>query len=138
MVMKSIILFLAFICISLIGRTQSVIASGQEPAWTLDYDGGKNLVLYVGENSFAYTLVSKPGPEGSSKEISESWVMKGENGKTAVLVMEFFDPESAESCPCFHDLGEGLNRGKAYLITENSQFYIGCGEFLEEPVSSNH
>ncbi|MCE2743184.1 MAG: hypothetical protein LW701_06425 [Fluviicola sp.] len=136
--MKSIILFAAFIGFSSIGRTQSVIASGQEPAWTLDYDGGKNLVLYVGENSFAYTLVSKPGPEGSSKEIAESWVMKGENGKTAVLVMEFFDPESAESCPCFHDLGEGLNRGKAYMITENAQFYIGCGEFLEEPVSSNH
>jgi hypothetical protein len=136
--MKSIILFAAFIGFSSIGRAQSVIASGQEPAWTLDYDGGKNLVLYVGENSFAYTLVSKPGPEGSSKEIAESWVMKGENGKTAVLVMEFFDPESAESCPCFHDLGEGLNRGKAYMITENAQFYIGCGEFLEEPVSSNH
>ena len=138
MVMKSISFFVAFIGFSLIGRSQSVIASGQEPAWTLDYDGGKNLVLYVGENSFAYTLVSKPGPEGSSSEIAESWVMKGEEGKTAVLVMEFFDPESAESCPCFHDLGEGLNRGKAYLITENHQFYIGCGEFLEEPVTSNH
>ena len=70
-IFQSIILFLAFICISLIGRTQSVIASGQEPAWTLDYDGGKNLVLYVGENSFADTVVSKPGPEGSSKEISK-------------------------------------------------------------------
>lgn len=135
MIMKAFLLISFVLGYSLIGKSQSVIASGQEPAWTLDWDGGKNLVLYVGENSFSYTLVSKPGPEGSSKEIAESWVMKGENGKTAVLVMEFFDPESAESCPCFHDLGEGLNRGKAYFVTENTQFYIGCGEFLENPVT---
>ena len=135
--MKALILFLAAISFTFSSKAQSVIASGQSPAWTLDYDGTKNLTLYVGENSFSYTLVSQPAPEGSSKEISESWVLKGENGKTAVLVMEFFDPESAESCPCFHDMGEGLNRGKAYLVTENGAFYIGCGEFLEAPVSSN-
>jgi hypothetical protein len=136
--MKTYLFILATLSFSFISKAQSVIASGQQPAWTLDWDGAKNLTLYVGENSFAYTLVSKPAPEGSSREISESWVMKGENGKTATLVMEFFDPESAESCPCFHDMGEGLNRGKAYLITENSQFYIGCGEFIEAPLSSNN
>lgn len=134
--MKAFVIIITVIGWSFGVKAQSVIASGQEPAWTLDWDGGKNLILYVGENSFAYTLVSQPGPEGSSKEIAESWVMKGENGKTAVLVMEFFDPESAESCPCFHDMGEGLNRGKAYLITENNQFFIGCGEFIEAPVTS--
>jgi len=136
--MKTYIFILATIGFSFISSAQSVIASGQQPAWTLDWDGGKKLTLYVGENSFAYTLISKPAPEGSSTEISESWVMKGENGKTATLVMEFFDPESAESCPCFHDMGEGLNSGKAYLITENSQFFIGCGEFNEAPVSSKN
>ena len=134
--MKTYIFTLAVLSLSMIGNAQSVIASGQQPAWTLDWDGNKVLTLYVGENSYAYTLISKPEPEGSSREISESWVMKGQNGKTATLVMEFFDPESAESCPCFHDMGEGLNRGKAYLITENAQFYIGCGEFIEAPVSS--
>lgn len=135
--MKAFLLIIATVSLTFISKAQSVIASGQQPAWTLDWDGGKNLTLYVGENSFAYTLTSQPAPEGSSNEISESWVLKGENGKTAVLVMEFFDPESAESCPCFHDMGEGLNRGKAYFITENGTFYIGCGEFLEVPVSSN-
>ncbi|MBI1838399.1 MAG: hypothetical protein HYR91_14140 [Flavobacteriia bacterium] len=135
--MKIFFLLVIVFGFTIIAKAQTVIASGQEPAWTLDWDGGKNFVLYVGENSFAYTLVSKPAPEGSSTEIAESWVLKGENGKTAVLVLEYFDPESAESCPCFHDLGEGLNRGKAYLITENNQFYIGCGEFLEAPLSSN-
>ena len=134
--MKTYIFILAVLCFSIMSKAQSVIASGQQPAWTLDWDGNKGLTLYVGENSYAYTLISKPAPEGSSREISESWVMKGQNGKTATLVMEFFDPESAESCPCFHDMGEGLNRGKAYLITENSQFFIGCGEFIEAPVSS--
>ena len=134
--MKAYIFILATLGFSMMSKAQSVIASGQSPAWTLDWDGGKGLTLYVGENSYAYNLVSKPAPEGSSREISESWVMKGQNGKTATLIMEFFDPESAESCPCFHDLGEGLNRGKAYLVTENGQFYIGCGEFLEAPVSS--
>jgi hypothetical protein len=134
--MKLYLFILATLSFSTIGNSQSVIASGQQPAWTLDWDGNKVLTLYVGENSFSYTLLSKPAPEGSSREISESWVLKGQNGKTATLVMEFFDPESAESCPCFHDMGEGLNRGKAYLITENSQFYIGCGEFIEAPVSS--
>ena len=134
--MKTFILVLSILSLSMVGNAQSVVASGQEPAWTLDWDGNKGLILYVGENSFAYTLISKPAPEGSSSEISESWVMKGQNGKTATLVMEFFDPESAESCPCFHDMGEGLNRGKAYFITENAQFYIGCGEFIETPVSS--
>lgn len=133
--MKSYILLL-MLGVSLMSKSQSVIAGGQQPAWTLDWDGAKKLTLYVGENSFSYTLLSKPSPEGSSTEISESWVMKGENGKTATLVMEFFDPESAESCPCFHDLGEGLNRGKAYFVTENAQFFIGCGEFLEVPISS--
>ena len=136
--MKTFIFLLAALSFSKLVRAQSVIASGQQPAWTLDWDGGKNLTLYVGENSFAYSLISKPAPEGSSREISESWVLKGENGKTATLVMEFFDPESAESCPCFHDMGEGLNRGKAYFITENSQFYIGCGEFIEAPISSKN
>jgi len=134
--MKTYIFTLAILSFSMIGKSQSVIASGQQPAWTLDWDGNKSLTLYVGENSFAYTLISKPSPEGSSREISESWVMKGQNGKTATLVMEFFDPESAESCPCFHDMGEGLNRGKAYFISENTQFYIGCGEFIEAPVST--
>lgn len=134
--MKAFLFIFLTVGFSSFCKAQSVIASGQEPAWTLDWDGSKNLVLYVGENSFSYTLESQPEPEGSSNEISESWILKGENGKTAVLVMEFFDPESAESCPCFHDMGEGLNRGKAYLITENSQFYIGCGEYLETPVSS--
>ena len=134
--MKLYLFILATLSFSTICSSQSVIASGQQPAWTLDWDGNKALTLYVGENSFSYTLLSKPAPEGSSIEISESWVLKGQNGKTATLVMEFFDPESAESCPCFHDMGEGLNRGKAYLITENSQFYIGCGEFIEAPVSS--
>lgn len=134
--MKLYLFILATLSFSIIGSSQSVIASGQQPAWTLDWDGNKVLTLYVGENSFSYTLLSKPAPEGSSREISESWVLKGQNGKTATLVMEFFDPESAESCPCFHDMGEGLNRGKAYLITENSQFYIGCGEFIEAPVTS--
>lgn len=134
--MKTYIFTLAILSLSMIGKGQSVIASGQQPAWTLDWDGNKSLILYVGENSYAYTLISKPSPEGSSREISESWVMKGQNGRTATLVMEFFDPESAESCPCFHDMGEGLNRGKAYLITENAEFYIGCGEFIEAPVSS--
>jgi hypothetical protein len=134
--MKLYLFILATLGISTLSLAQSVIASGQQPAWTLDWDGNKALTLYVGENSFSYTLLSKPAPEGSSREISESWVLKGQNGKTATLVMEFFDPESAESCPCFHDMGEGLNRGKAYLITENAQFYIGCGEFIEAPVSS--
>lgn len=134
--MKTLITFIVFTLVCFIGQTQTVVASGQEPAWTLEWDGAKNMTLYVGENSFSYTLVSQPGPEGSTKEIAESWVMKGEKGKTAVLVMEFFDPESAESCPCFHDMGEGLNRGKAYLVTENSQFYIGCGEFIEAPITS--
>ncbi len=134
--MKTLFFLIAIIGFAFTCKAQSVVASGQEPAWTLDWDGGKNLTLYVGENSYAYTLVSKPGPEGSSKEIAESWVMKGTGGKNAVLVMEFFDPESAESCPCFHDLGEGLNRGKAYIVTENGQFFIGCGEFLEAPVVS--
>lgn len=136
--MKTFIFLLAALSFSKLVRAQSVIASGQQPAWTLDWDGGKNLTLYVGENSFSYSLISKPAPEGSSREISESWILKGENGKTATLVMEFFDPESAESCPCFHDMGEGLNRGKAYFITENSQFYIGCGEFIEAPISSKN
>lgn len=135
--MNTYLFILAMIGFTFISKAQSVIASGQEPAWTLDWDGEKKLTLYVGENSFAYTLVSQPAPEGSSKEISESWILKGEGNKTAVLVMEFFDPESAESCPCFHDMGEGLNRGKAYLITENGEFYIGCGEYLEEPLTSN-
>ena len=136
--MKTFIFILIALSFSKLVQSQSVIASGQQPAWTLDWDGGKNLTLYVGENSFSYSLISKPAPEGSSREISESWVLKGENGKTATLVMEFFDPESAESCPCFHDMGEGLNRGKAYFITENSQFYIGCGEFIEAPISSKN
>ena len=135
--MRTYMILFATIGLTFFSNAQSVIASGQQPAWNLDWDGGKNLTLFAGENSFSYTLVSKPMPEGSSNEISESWILKGENGKSAVLVMEFFDPESAESCPCFHDMGEGLNRGKAYLITENGTFYIGCGEFLEAPVSSN-
>jgi hypothetical protein len=134
--MKTYLFIFAFITFTYSVKSQSVIASGQQPAWTLDWDGGKNLTLYVGENSYSYTLASIPEPEGSSREISESWILKGQNGKTAVLVMEFFDPESAESCPCFHDMGEGLNRGKAYLITENAEFYIGCGEFIEAPLSS--
>ncbi len=134
--MKTYLFIFAFITCTCPVKSQSVIASGQQPAWTLDWDGGKSLTLYVGENSYSYTLASTPEPEGSSREISESWILKGQNGKTAVLVMEFFDPESAESCPCFHDMGEGLNRGKAYLITENAEFYIGCGEFIEAPLSS--
>ncbi|GEM_PF-3103061 len=134
--MKTLFILLATICFTFSSKAQSVIASGQSPAWTLDWDGAKSLTLYVGENSFSYTLISQPAPQGSSTEISESWIFKGENGKTAVLVMEFFDPESAESCPCFHDMGEGLNRGKAYLVTENAEFYIGCGEFLETPITS--
>ena len=115
-------------------QAQQVIAGGQQPAWVLDYDGASTFMLYVGENSFAYTLAAEPKPEGSSTEIAESWILVGENGKTATLVIEYFDPESAESCPCFHDFGEGLNAGKAYLITENKQFYIGCAEFTDEQV----
>jgi hypothetical protein len=134
--MKTTLFTIFLIAFPYFSQAQSVLASGQEPAWTLDWDGAQGLTLYVGEHSFAYTLTSKPSPEGSSDEISESWILKGENGKIAVLVMEFFDPESAESCPCFHDMGEGLNRGKAYLITENGQFFIGCGEFLEAPLSA--
>lgn len=138
LVMKSFLFILFSMSFISYVKAQSVVASGQEPAWTLDWNGAKDLTLYVGENSFSYSLLSKPAPEGSSREISESWILKGENGKTATLVMEFFDPESAESCPCFHDMGEGLNRGKAYLITENGQFFIGCGEFLEAPISNKN
>ncbi len=119
-------------------HAQNVIAAGQEPAWILDYDGSKTFMLYIGENAFAYTLVSNPAPEGSMREISESWVLRGEDGKLATLVIEYFDPESAESCPCFHDLGEGNNAGKAYLITENNQFYIGCAEFWDNQMYSSN
>lgn len=133
--MKAITTFLGLFLLSTTLNAQSVIASGQEPAWFLEYDGGKNLTLYLGENSFAYTLVSIPSPEGSTPDIAQTYVMKGENGKTATLVFEYFDPESAESCPCFHDMGEGLNKGKAYLITENNQFFIGCADFTEAPLT---
>jgi hypothetical protein len=133
--MKAITTFLGFFLLSTTLSAQTVIASGQEPAWFLEYDGGKNLTLYIGENSFAYSLVSIPAPEGSTTDIAQSYVMKGENGKNATLVFEYFDPESAESCPCFHDLGEGLNKGKAYLITENNQFFIGCADFTEAPLT---
>lgn len=133
--MKAITTFLGFFLLSTTLSAQTVIASGQEPAWFLEYDGGKNLTLYIGENSFAYSLVSIPAPEGSTTDIAQSYVMKGENGNNATLVFEYFDPESAESCPCFHDLGEGLNKGKAYLITENNQFFIGCADFTEAPLT---
>ena len=133
--MKAITTFLGFFLLSTTLSAQTVIASGQEPAWFLEYDGGKNLTLYIGENSFAYSLVSIPAPEGSTTDIAQSYVMKGENGKNATLVFEYFDPESAESCPCFHDLGEGLNKGKAYLITETNQFFIGCADFTEAPLT---
>jgi hypothetical protein len=116
---------------------QGVVASGIEPAWLLDWDGGKNYTLYLGENVYSYTLVSKSAPEGSFAEISESWVFKGEKNQTAVLIIEYFDPESAESCPCFHDFGEGLNAGKAYLVTENQQFLIGCAEYPQTNISTS-
>lgn len=115
---------------------QGVVASGVDPAWLLDFDGTNVYTLYQGENVFTYTLVSKQIAEGSLPEIAESWVLKGERGKTAVLVIEYFDAESAESCPCFHDFGEGLNAGKAYLITENQQFFIGCAEYTSSPFTS--
>jgi len=133
--MKAITLLFSTFLLTCTINAQTVIASGQEPAWFLEHDGGKNLTLYIGENMFSYTLTSKPSPEGSTNDIAETWILKGENGKTATLIFEFFDPESPESCPCFHDLGEGLNRGKAYLITENSQFFIGCSDLLEDPIT---
>ena len=133
--MKSLAFIFSFVaCLSI--NAQGVVASGIEPAWLLDWDGNKNYTLYLGENVFNYTLISKKAAEGSLAEISETWVLRGEKGKTAVLVVEYFDPESEESCPCFHDFGEGLNAGKAYLITENQQFFIGCAENNETPVSS--
>ncbi len=133
--MKTYSIVIGFIMLSLNFKAQTVVASGQEPAWILDWDGGKNFTFYQGENSFSYTLIINPEPIGSSKEISEAWTLKGENGKTATLVIEYFDPMSAESCPCFHDFGEGLNKGKAYFITENGSFYIGCADYLEESVT---
>ena len=131
--MKNFFLNLGAFLISSSYNAQEVIASGQEPAWILDWDGGKNFTFYQGENTYNYTLTSNPTPKGSSKEISEAWTLKGEKGKTATLVIEYFDPMSAESCPCFHDFGEGLNNGKAYFISENGQFYIGCAELKEQP-----
>jgi|TARA_R110000737_G_scaffold352064_1_gene396523 hypothetical protein len=115
--------------------SQGVVASGTEPAWLLDWDGDVTYTLYIGEESSTYTLMANPAPEGSSIEIAESWTLKGNRGKTAVLVVEYFDPESPESCPCFHDFGEGLNAGKAYLITENQKFYVGCAEYVENPLT---
>lgn len=132
--MKRTLLSVIGLCLSFFSFSQGVIASGTEPAWILDWDGGKNYTLFLGENVFSYTRIANPIPEGSSAEIAESWVFKGEKGKTATLVVEYFDPESAESCPCFHDFGEGLNAGKAYLITENQQFFIGCAEYLDKPL----
>jgi hypothetical protein len=128
----SVFIFVFFPCYN---YSQSVLASGQEPAWILDWDGNKQFVFYLGENAFEYTLVSKNAPQGSSSEISESWVIKNKSGKTAVLVIEYFDPESPESCPCFHDLGEGLNKGSAYFIHEDGIFYIGCADYEEEPLT---
>ncbi len=37
--MKTFIFTLAVLCLSTVGKAQSVIASGQQPAWTLEWDG---------------------------------------------------------------------------------------------------
>lgn len=114
---------------------QGVLASGLEPAWILDWDGQDRYTLFVGEEQFEYELLHNTEPEGSSTEIAQTWVFRSEKGATATLVIEFFDPESAESCPCFHDFGEGYNAGKAYFISENHVFYIGCADYVEQPMS---
>jgi hypothetical protein len=62
-------------------------------------------------------------------------MLKSVKGKSVILVVEYFDPESHESYPCFHDTGEGFNAGKAYLVTEKDQFFVGCAEFVENPIS---
>ncbi len=116
--------------------SQEVIAAGQEPAWILDYDNSFTFNLFVGENQTVYTLIKKSVPESSTADISVSYSLKSLDGKTATLVIEYFDPESPESCPCFHDMGEGKNAGKAYLITEKQTFYIGCAEFTGNEVLS--
>lgn len=133
--MKIIGLFCFSLFFMLNAFSQGVEASGTEPAWLLDWDGDKTYTLYLGEESTSYTLLANPAPEGSSIEISESWILKGVKGKIAVLVVEYFDPESPESCPCFHDFGEGRNAGKAYLVTENQKLYVGCAEFVENPLT---
>ena len=114
---------------------QGVLASGVEPAWILDWDGQDLYTLFIGEDEYSYELVADLEPLGSSSEIAETWVFKGERGRTATLVIEFFDPTSAESCPCYHDFGEGFNAGKAYFITERQEFYIGCADYVEVPLS---
>jgi hypothetical protein len=134
--MKTLIIcFFSILFLPSFGYGQSVLASGQEPAWFLDWDGNNQFVLYLGESAFEYTLVSKNAPEGSSNEISESWLLKNKSGHTAVLLIEYFDKDSPESCPCFHDLGEGLNKGSAYFIHEGGTFYIGCAEYDEVPLT---
>lgn len=134
--MKFVVIVSLFF-ISLNAQAQGVIASGVSPAWLLDWDGGKVVTLYMGENVYTYTLISKKAPEGSSEEISMTWILKGEKGKTAVLIFEYFEPESEDSCPCLFDEGEGLNAGKAYFVTENQQFFIGCAEYTQTIFSSN-
>ncbi len=131
-----LLLYFCFSVFALNVHAQGVLASGLEPAWILDWDGQEKYTLFVGEETTEYKLVSKLTPLGSTEEISQSWVFENDKGEKATLIIEFFDPESAESCPCFHDFGEGYNAGKAYLISEKNEFYIGCADYVEQPISS--